>query len=121
MAHIYRLASGLWRAQIRRRGIRESHTTNTKGAAQAWAARREAEILDGSASRWPGKTLAQAIDRYERDITPGKGAATSERVVFGLMRRVDVMTLARISGHRDLRQLIATYYRESAREIAARL
>lgn len=38
-----------------------------------------------------------------------------------LARRVDVMTLARISGHRDLRQLLSTYYRESAEQIAARL
>jgi len=38
-----------------------------------------------------------------------------------LARRVDVMTLARISGHRDLNQLLKSYYRESASEIAARL
>lgn len=38
-----------------------------------------------------------------------------------LARRVDVMTLARISGHRDLRMLLRTYYRESAEQIAARL
>jgi integrase len=38
-----------------------------------------------------------------------------------LARRVDVMTLARISGHRDLRQLLQSYYRESAEQIAARL
>ncbi|MFN3612054.1 tyrosine-type recombinase/integrase [Tepidimonas sp.] len=38
-----------------------------------------------------------------------------------LSRRVDVMTLARISGHRDLRQLLNTYYRETAEQIAARL
>ena len=38
-----------------------------------------------------------------------------------LARRVDVMTLARISGHRDLNLLLKTYYRESAEQIAARL
>lgn len=38
-----------------------------------------------------------------------------------LARRVDVMTLARISGHQDLRQLLKVYYRESAADIAARL
>jgi len=38
-----------------------------------------------------------------------------------LSRKVDVMTLARISGHKDLRQLLNTYYRESAESIAARL
>jgi len=38
-----------------------------------------------------------------------------------LARREDVMTLARISGHTDLNQLLKSYYRESASEIAARL
>lgn len=38
-----------------------------------------------------------------------------------LARRVDVMTLAKISGHKDLSILQNTYYRETAQEIAARL
>lgn len=38
-----------------------------------------------------------------------------------LARRVDVMTLARISGHKDLRMLLDVYYRESSADIAARI
>ncbi|MBB5509610.1 tyrosine-type recombinase/integrase [Paraburkholderia atlantica] len=38
-----------------------------------------------------------------------------------LARRVDVLTLARISGHSDLRMISEVYYRESAEDIAARL
>ncbi len=38
-----------------------------------------------------------------------------------LARKVDVMTLARISGHRDLRILMDHYYREKAEDIAAKL
>lgn len=38
-----------------------------------------------------------------------------------LSRRYDVMTLARISRHRNLKTLMDTYYRESAEQIAARL
>lgn len=38
-----------------------------------------------------------------------------------LARRMDVMTLARISRHKDLRILLNTYYRETAEQIAARL
>lgn len=37
-----------------------------------------------------------------------------------LSKKVDILTLARISGHRDLRQL-QVYYRESASDIAKRL
>lgn len=38
-----------------------------------------------------------------------------------LARKVDVMTLARISRHRDIALLTRVYYRETAEEIAARL
>jgi integrase len=38
-----------------------------------------------------------------------------------LARKVDVMTLARISGHKDLQMLLNHYYRESAADIASRL
>ncbi len=38
-----------------------------------------------------------------------------------LSRKVDVLTLAKISRHKDLRMLLDVYYRESAEEIAARL
>ena len=38
-----------------------------------------------------------------------------------LARRVDPLTLARIMGHRDLKQLIDCYWREPAAQIAARL
>lgn len=38
-----------------------------------------------------------------------------------LARKVDVLTLAKISGHRDLRILSTTYYREGAASIAKRL
>ena len=38
-----------------------------------------------------------------------------------MARRMDVMTLARVSGHRDLRQLLDAYYRETASQIASRI
>jgi integrase len=38
-----------------------------------------------------------------------------------LARRMDVMTLARISRHKDLNLLLRTYYRESVEDIANRI
>ncbi|MEX3924370.1 tyrosine-type recombinase/integrase [Paraburkholderia sp. BR10936] len=46
---------------------------------------------------------------------------TRAEALTRLARRVDVMTLAKISGHMDLRTLQNTYYRESAADIAARI
>ena len=38
-----------------------------------------------------------------------------------MARRMDVLTLARISRHKDLRLLISTYYRERPEDISKRL
>jgi integrase len=46
---------------------------------------------------------------------------TRAEALTRLARKVDVLTLAKISGHRDLRILQLAYYRETADEIAARL
>lgn len=46
---------------------------------------------------------------------------TRAEALTRLARRVDVMTLARISGHKDLKMLLEVYYRESSEDIAARI
>jgi integrase len=46
---------------------------------------------------------------------------TRAEALTRLARKVDVLTLAKISGHKDLRILQNAYYRETAAEIAARL
>ncbi len=69
MASIYQRRGG-WRAQIDRKGIRESKTFATKQEALDWAAFREAEILSGRGIR-SRQTLVQAIERWRmhRDVT----------------------------------------------------
>lgn len=84
MAYIRKVKAG-YRAEVERKGVRDSQTFTTKAAASAWAARREAEILDGSASKWPRKTLAEALRKYELEVTPCKGSAKFERHTFGMM------------------------------------
>lgn len=46
---------------------------------------------------------------------------TRAEALTRLARKVDVLTLSKISGHKDLRILQNAYYRETAAEIAARL
>ena len=96
MASFSRLPSGLWRAQIERRGVRMSQSFRTKGAAQAWATQQEARILDGEVARWPRKTLGDALARYEREITPTKRAPKVDVVSFGLLRREHPALCARV-------------------------
>jgi hypothetical protein len=96
MASFSRLPSGLWRAQIERRGVRMSQSFRTKGAAQAWATQQEARILDGEVARWPRKTLGDALARYEREITTTKRAPKVDVVSFGLLRREHPALCARV-------------------------
>lgn len=53
-----------------------------------------------------------------RDLTFHDTRATALTL---LARRIDVMTLARISRHKDLNLLLRTYYRESVEDISARI
>lgn len=110
MAYIRKLKSG-YRAEVERRGIRDSQTFATKAAATAWAAKREAEILDGAASKWPRKTLKEALQKYELEVTPGKGSAKFEKHAFGMMlskhkalcdKIISEITPADLSEWRDL-------------------
>lgn len=71
MASFRRVANG-WRAEVVRRGVRRSCTFATKAEAQDWAAREEAAILAGARGEFPPRTLAEAIDRYIREVTSKK-------------------------------------------------
>lgn len=65
-----------------------------------------------------------ALWRKIRDKAGVEGLTFHDSRAWGttrLARRVDVLTLARITGHRDLSLLSSTYYRETAADIARRL
>lgn len=85
-----------------------------------------AVLLQGEGPLWTVNTATvDALFRKARkslaikdDITFHDGRAEA---LTQLAKRVDLKTLARISGHRDVNILMSTYYRETATEIAARL
>lgn len=79
MAYIRKVKAG-WRAEVERRGVRDSITLPTKSAASQWATKREAEILSGAVSTWPRKTVAAALDRYAKEVTPNKAGARAEKL-----------------------------------------
>lgn len=72
MAALAKLPSGLWRAQVARNGVRRSKSFPTKSAAQQWAAATEAELMAGKRGGYPRKTVAQALQRYGEEVSPGK-------------------------------------------------
>lgn len=86
MAYITKLKTG-WRAQVAKKGVRRSQMFGTKAEAQAWAAAEETAIVKESRSEWPSKTLADAIDRYVKDVSAHKRGAHAEGLRFDALKR----------------------------------
>jgi len=77
----FRKRNGGWRAEIARRGVRETRTFPTKAHAVAWATQREAEILAGTGARITSEaTLLQALERYRDEVSITKGGERWERL-----------------------------------------
>jgi len=96
--------SGSWRAIVKRKGFeRSTRTFDTKAEAEVWAATLESEI--GRGVYRPQKeaettTLAEALDRYEREISSEKKGATKEasRIKFWKAHPLAGRSLASIQG-----------------------
>ena len=73
----------VWQAHIRRRGYpAQVRTFDTKAEAEAWAAGIEYEIARGvfvSRAEAESTSLAEALGRYLREITPTKKPSTQSR------------------------------------------
>lgn len=71
----YRKRGTTWRAEVAKGGVRESASFDTKAEAVAWATKVEAEIDQGKRRSYAkiAKTLSDAFDKYEREISPALG------------------------------------------------
>lgn len=82
MASISRRGDLQWQARVRRRGYPvQIKTFNTRADAEAWARQVESEIDRGvfvSRVEAESTTLAEALARYAREISPGKKSHTRE-------------------------------------------
>ena len=69
------------RVTVRWKGVYDSATFPTKGAAVAWAQRREAEIDAGKTGKIPaGKTFGDLLTRYAEEVSPTKPGERWERI-----------------------------------------
>ena len=79
--------SGGWQVKVRRRGYPpQSGTFNTKSKAEAWARQTESEMDRGifvSRAEAENTTLAEAMERYAREVLPGK---KSQRVILSQIK-----------------------------------
>ena len=88
-----RKVKGGWRAEVERQGVRTSATRASKADAQAWGMREEAAILAGARGEYPDRTLAEAIERYRREVTDKKRNQRADHLRFDAFLR-DFPTLA---------------------------
>ncbi|MHB1765544.1 MAG: tyrosine-type recombinase/integrase [Gammaproteobacteria bacterium] len=96
----------VWQAQIIRQGFPPQYRTfDTKGQAEAWARRVEGEMDSGSfldRSEGDRTTVAEAFERYAREITPSKSRENqrSERSrINGLQQSpIAKIALSRLTG-----------------------
>lgn len=91
MADIQRRAAGQFRARVRRRGHpARSATFPNRAEAEAWARRIEAAMDRGDyqdTTEAQRTTLGEALDRYLREVTPGKRGAPQERNRIAALKR----------------------------------
>lgn len=86
MAYFRKTAKG-WRVEVARKGKRVSATFPHKATAQQWAAEQENAILSGAVGKWPAKTVSNAIDRYELEVSSQKRGKDFESIKFRAFER----------------------------------
>lgn len=83
----YTKRGGMWRAQVRRKGVSMSETFASKADAVAWATRIEHEINVGKLTPGTKHTLADALREYEKRVSPTKRTARWEAIRFAAFIR----------------------------------
>lgn len=104
MATFQQRDGGRWQAKVRRLGHPDqSKTFAKKSDAEAWARKVESELERGvwrDTAEAERTTLAEALERYEREVTPRKKGAEQEAYRVRALRRLPLArrTLGRIRG-----------------------
>ena len=87
----FRKRSGSWVVEVRRKGFAPiSRTFDTKPQGEKWAAEVEAKMLAGryvDTREAESLTLADALERYGREVTPCKKGAKVELLRLGRWQR----------------------------------
>lgn len=98
-------------------------STKTTGRVQIPVGRIAARLLDRPAFTVGANEASTLFAKLCRQmLITGLTFHDSRATALTLLsKKVDVLTLAKISRHKNLNLLMSTYYRESAEEIAARL
>lgn len=100
-----------WFAQVRRKGVSKSASFPTKAAAQDWANRTETEIMQGKHKVDSGRTLGDALTKYNAEVSTKKKTLQWDLTRCAMFKRnlkfidhdVSNITTAMIAEWRDKR------------------
>lgn len=81
---------GVWRVQVRRKGITKSATFTTKAEAVAWAMKMEADILAGRRGAVPDKIFRDLLEKYADEVSVAKRGEKWERVRLAMIGRDEI-------------------------------
>ncbi len=102
MATIRKKDEHQWHVQVRKKGYpQQTKTFTTRAEAQAWANIIESEMSRGIWLDHGGAestTLAAALARYEREVTPRKRGAADEVPKLRVLSRDDIAKRMLVSG-----------------------
>ena len=93
MASIKKLKSGMWQAQVRMHGVRESKTKPTKTEVKDWATQLEIEIKRSVVIKKTSSTFGEAALRYGIEFSRAKKGALWEQ---GQIKRLLDRPIAKI-------------------------
>ena len=86
-----------WTAEVRKQGFYKSKTFDTKIAAQTWAIETE-QFLSSEVDLVRGKTFANALDRFEREVSKGRKGECCEVIcinnIAGMRSRIDCLRVS---------------------------
>ena len=84
----FRMTPYGWRAEVYRRGVRDSESAfKTKAAAQAWASKRESEIMAGVRGEIPNLRVGALLERYSAEVSKDKKGKRWEVIRLKAMGR----------------------------------
>ena len=82
-----------WRAEVFKRGVRQSATFRLKSEAQAWAQQIESDISSIRAGTIPNKTVSDVLDEYLEKVSPTKRGYDWERKRIAVLKRYKIASV----------------------------
>lgn len=95
------------RVEVERNGVRKSAVFKTKSEASQWGTREEAALLAEKRGGLPKRTLAEATERYERDVSALKAGQRYETLRLAALRREFPVLAAKVLSEITTADLVA--------------